>query len=52
MYTLQNIKDRYYLDLALGNTERRPLEQYLREEYVPCYDEQFNFLGYIIRSAL
>lgn len=46
MYTLQDIKDRYYSDLANGDTERRSLEQYIREEYTPCYDEKLNFLGY------
>jgi len=46
MYTLQQIKDQYYYELATGQTERRGLEQYIREEYIPCYDEDLNFLGY------
>ena len=46
MYTLQNIKDTYYAELASGETERRPLEQYIREQFIPCYDDELNFLGY------
>lgn len=46
MYTLQDIKDQYYHELATGQTERRGLEQYVREEFIPCYDEDLNFMGY------
>lgn len=46
MYTLQNIKDQYYADLANGDIERRSLEEYIREEYIPCYDDELNFMGW------
>lgn len=46
MYTLQQIKDSYYVELALGDSERRSLEQYIKDEYVQCYDDEMNFLGY------
>lgn len=46
MYTLQQIKDIYYYELATGQTERRGLEQYIKEEFIPCYDDELNFMGY------
>jgi len=46
MYTLQNIKDAYYCDLANNDTERRSLDAYVREEYTPVYDEKLDFLGW------
>lgn len=46
LLTLQNIKDQYYADLALGDTERRGLEEYLRDEYTQVYDSNLQFMGY------
>lgn len=46
MYTLQNIKDAYYTDLALGIVDRG-FEEYLRENYERVYDDQLNFIGYV-----
>lgn len=46
MYTLQNIKDEYYYELAHGYTVRISLEDYIKEYYVQCYDEELNFIGY------
>lgn len=45
MYTLENIKDMYYTDLTNGLIELG-FEQYFRENYIPCYDENVNFIGY------
>jgi hypothetical protein len=45
MYTLQNIKDTYYSDLAFGLTERG-FDEYLRENYVPVYSISLDLLGY------
>lgn len=44
MYTLQCIKDLYYIDLAQGLTIRG-FDRYL-ESYIRVYDENLNFLGY------
>lgn len=41
MYTLQNIKDQYYLD-----NETISLEEYIQEHYQKVYDSELNFLGY------
>lgn len=46
LLTLQNIKDQYYADLALGQTERRGFETYLRDEYTQVYDANLQFIGY------
>lgn len=46
MKTLQNIKDKYYHDLAVNDTVRMGLDEYIRTYYIPCYDAQLNFLGY------
>lgn len=46
MYTLQQIKDTYYYELSISDTERRGLDQYIREEYVPVYDAELNFIGW------
>jgi hypothetical protein len=46
MYTLQNIKDEYYTDLALGLIGRIGLEEYINEYYLRCYDDNLEFLGY------
>ncbi len=46
MDTLQNVKDKYYEDLANLNVLRMGLDKYIREYYVPCYDGDLNFLGY------
>ena len=46
MLTLQNIKDTYYHELSVYNTERRGFEEYLRAEYLRVYDIEGNLLGY------
>jgi len=46
MYTLQDIKNAYYLELANGETDRMSLDDYIRENYIPCYDAELNFEGY------
>lgn len=46
MYTLQQIKDRYYAELAKGIVERQPLEQYVKRYAIPCYDCNLNLVGY------
>lgn len=46
MYTLQNIKDEYYTELALGNIYKKSFDDYLRENYQQIYDNDLNFLGW------
>ena len=48
MYTHQNIKDLFYVELASDDTICMSLEEYIRERYVPVYDAELNFLGYEI----
>lgn len=45
MYTLQQIKDEYYLELSIGIITRG-FEDYLAEHYVQTYDANMNFIGY------
>lgn len=44
-WTLQNIKDLYYAELALG-IESRGFDQYLSEQFQQVYDVNLQFLGY------
>jgi hypothetical protein len=46
MYTLQNIKDEYYCVL-MESESGETFEQYLRNNYIPIYDGELNFKGYI-----
>lgn len=45
MYTLQNIKDEYYVELSIG-LKNIGFDQYLKEYFVQTYDEHLNLLGY------
>jgi len=45
--TLQDIKDMYYVDLAIG-VEARGFEQYL-ERFERVYDVNLNFIGYELK---
>lgn len=46
MYTLQNIKDTYYTELALGYTKVKGLEDYIKDNFVRVYDQDLDFMGY------
>lgn len=46
MYTLEDIADLHEYEMVTGQTDVECVHQYIREEYVPCYDEQFEFVGY------
>lgn len=46
MYTLQDIKDQYYMELAMDDKVRCDLQDYVREHFIPVYDEEFNFIGW------
>lgn len=46
MYTLQNVKDRYYTELAVGCIGVMKLEEYLRVLFNRVYDDELNFIGY------
>jgi len=46
MHTLQNIKDEYY-DMLNSTDTLIEFEQYLREQYIPCYDNELNLMGYM-----
>lgn len=45
LYSMQEIKDMYCIDLTLGNT-RDEFSVYLNENYEQTYDEQLNFIGW------
>lgn len=45
IWTLQNIKDLYYAELALGYVGRG-FEEYLKEHFTQTYDINLNFLGW------
>ncbi len=46
MYTLQDIKDMYYSDLANDLIGRMSLDLYIKEYFVQVYDEHLTFKGY------
>lgn len=46
MYTLQNVKDMYTIELALNMLHYIGLEEYLRDNFVQTYDKDLNFIGY------
>jgi hypothetical protein len=48
MFTLQNIKDKYYLDLAYGLVDV-DFNTYLQENYVRTYDINLNFVGWDLK---
>lgn len=46
MYSLQDVKDQYYRELARNEIDRMDLDAYINEYFVPCYDGSLKFLGY------
>lgn len=46
LYTLEQVKTQYYLDLEAYSVEQRGFEQYMREEYEPVYNDRLEFIGY------
>lgn len=45
LWTLENIKSAYYVELAIG-IESRGFDEYLKEHFVQVYDKQLNFIGW------
>jgi hypothetical protein len=45
MYTLEDIKNIYYTDLTCGLIDQG-FDKYLKDNFLPVYDEEFNFIGY------
>lgn len=46
LHTLQDIKDAYYLELALEHTDRMSLDEYIVKNYIQTYDNELTFIGY------
>lgn len=46
MYTIDQIADEYQNMRELGIILDTGFEDYLRDNYVQVYDDQFNFIGY------
>lgn len=49
MYTLQQVKDTYYAELANLNITRMDLDTYIREYYISVYElgeESIELIGY------
>jgi len=45
MYTLQEVKDTYYLELAMGLI-KHGLDSYIKANFVRTYDTSLNMIGY------
>jgi len=45
MYTLQEVKDSYYIELSMGLV-KHGLESYIKANYVRTYDTSLHLIGY------
>ncbi len=51
MVSLQDIKDRYYYELAILNKERMSLNQYIKAHYISVYElRSGKLIGYERKS--
>lgn len=46
MYTLQDVKDMYYAELALEHIDRMSLDEYLMKNFIQTYNNELTFIGY------